>query len=666
MRHDKAMRFDPLPRRAEITLVHPLPFWLLDGPTGMTSILRVLHPHSIHHWRRKLGQLAAAGLVSLVAVAAWGQSTAQPDAGIASSGPVRLRQPNAAEGTPARTEAPSRAARSETLVPLPPSKPSDFENYVRRLPGGAEIQRFGQDLLPGLQQGGDAADYNPLVPPDYLLRAGDELVITLWGSVDADLRLQVDRSGRISIPRVGPVMVSGVRYADLSEVISRRVGLVFKNFQLSVALGQLRGMRVYVTGFVRKPGAFTVNSLSTLAQALNQAGGPSAAGSFRSIQLRRGANVLNQFDLYDLLLKGDRTGDLRLEADDVIHVGAVGPQVALIGSVNRPAIFEVKAGESIEALLQMAGGFSAVADRQRLALERLGGSTSNRLAQIELPAAKSTPLNNGDVLRAFNAADVVHPTGPQYKRVRIEGEVVRPGEYVLPPASSMADALRAAGGISTNAYLYATEFTRESVRLTQQQNYERALRDFETQVTTASATKRTSSAEEAAAVASASAANSRLLEQLRALKPTGRIVLQMTPGSDSLPDLALEDGDRLYVPARPTTVGVFGSVFSTGSYLHAPRKTVGDYLRLAGGPTRGADDSSVFVIRGNGAVSSSLQEGGFFARGNQIAGLPVEPGDTIFVPEELNKVTWIQNAKDWTQILYQLGIGIAGIKSAVN
>jgi protein involved in polysaccharide export with SLBB domain len=259
---------------------------------------------------------------------------------------------------------------------------------------------------------------------------------------------------------------------------------------------------------------------------------------------------------------------------------------------------------------------------------------------------------------------VVHPTGPQYKRVRIEGEVARPGEYVLPPASSMADALRAAGGISTNAYLYAAEFTRESVRQTQQQNYERALRDFETQVTSASATRRTSSAEEAAAVATSSAANSRLLEQLRALKPNGRIVLQMSPLSDSLPDLALEDGDRLYVPARPTTVGVFGSVFSTGSYLHAPRKTVGDYLRLAGGPTRGADDSSVFVIRGNGAVSSSLQESGFFARGNQIAGLPVEPGDTIFVPEELNKVTWIQGAKDWTQILYQFGIGLAGLKSA--
>ena len=136
--------------------------------------------------------------------------------------------------------------------------------------------------------------------------------------------------------------------------------------------------------------------------------------------------------------------------------------------------------------------------------------------------------------------------------------------------------------------------------------------------------------------------------------------------STALPDLVLEDGDRLFLPKRPNTVGIFGSVFSTGNYLHLVTRTVGDYLRLAGGPTKGADEASVFVIRANGTVSSSLQETGYFKRGNQIAGLPAEPGDTIFVPEEINKVTWVQNAKDWTLILYQFGVGLAGIKSAVR
>lgn len=615
--------------------------------------------------RLSLPRLFVIAVLPVMLACGWTASVAQTavpaEAAATVGGPVRLRQPALAE-----TSGRSDNNRQPEAAPATPAKPSDFEAYVRRQPGGADISRFGLDLIDGLQPSAGVADYNPLVPPDYLLRAGDELVVTLWGSVDADLRLQVDRSGRISIPRVGPVMVSGVRYADLPDVISRRVALVFKNFQLSVTLGQLRGLRVYVTGFVNKPGAVTVSSLSTLAQALMRAGGPSTSGSFRNIQLRRGRNTVTNFDLYDLLLKGDRTADQLLQADDVIHVGPIGTQVALIGSVNRPGIFEIKPTETIGDVLQMAGGFSAVADNRRLTLERLDQTSANRLTQIELPGFNSMMLANGDLLRAFNAADVVWPIGKQNKRVRIDGEVARPGEYVLPPDSTLDDALRMAGGTTSNAYLYATEFTRESVRVTQQQNYERALRDFETQVTTASATRRTGTSEEASALASTNAANNRLIAQLRSLKPTGRIVLQLTPTSTALPELVLEDGDRMNIPARPNTVGVFGSVFSTGSYLHSDKRTVGDYLRLAGGPTRGADDASVFVIRANGSVSSSLQESGFFSRGNQIAGLPTEPGDTIFVPEELNKTTWVQNAKDWTQILYQFGIGLAGMKSAVR
>lgn len=650
--------------------------------------------------RLALGMLA--GLVPVAALAQTTYSAASTSAGTqtgnqAPEGPYRLKSATnssteTTRGTTARSST-TADQRSETW--LPPDRPSDFELYVQKLTGelpqeerapaagpaagqeerrppakaaaeGPTVRRFGSELMSGLLRDLDTADFSPLVPPDYLLRSGDELVVTLWGSVDADLRLVVDRSGRITIPRVGPVMVAGVRYAELPEVINRRVSQVFRNFQSSVSLGQLRGQRVYVTGYVRRPGAITVSSLATLAQALIRAGGPSSAGSFRHIELKRGREVVARFDLYDLLLKGDRSADQVLQPDDVVHVGAVGAQVALIGSVNQPAIFEIKAGETVDDLLRMAGGFNAVAERQRLTLQRLTHRAIDRVKDIALPADSSMPLANGDVLRAFNAADVARPVAQQNKRVRVEGEVARPGEYVLPPDSSLSDALRAAGGTTASAYLFGTEFNRESVRATQQQNYERALRDMETQITLASSTRRTTNAEEAAAVTSASAANSRLLEQLRTLKPTGRIVLQLAPDAANLPELALEDGDRLYVPARPTTVGVFGSVFSTGSYLHSANRRVEDYLRLAGGPTRGADQSSVFVIRANGAVSSSLQESGYFSRGNQIASMTAEPGDTIYVPEEMNKTTWTQTAKDWTQILYQFGIGLAGMKSALN
>jgi protein involved in polysaccharide export with SLBB domain len=123
----------------------------------------------------------------------------------------------------------------------------------------------------------------------------------------------------------------------------------------------------------------------------------------------------------------------------------------------------------------------------------------------------------------------------------------------------------------------------------------------------------------------------------------------------------LEDGDRINIPPRPTTVGVFGSVFNSGSYLHAEGRSIGDYLRLAGGPTTGADDGSIFVIRANGNVASARQTSRWL-NANRIAGLTAEPGDTIFVPEEMNKTTFMQNARDWTQILSQFALGVAAIQ----
>lgn len=574
-------------------------------------------------------------------------------------GPVRLRQPVMPTTTPP-TGVPgipaSGVAQEQRVQPAPPlTVLSDFERFAR-------VRRFGSDLMVD-SEATDAT--SPLVPGDYLLSPGDEIIVTLWGSIDADLRLIIDRSGRVMIPRVGPVMLAGVRYADAPEVIRRRVAEVFRHFDVSLTLGQLRGIRVYVTGFVARPGMYTVSSLSTVMQALLRAGGPSPAGSFRRIELRRPGQETIRYDLYDLLLNGDRGTDRPLLAGDVIHVAAVGSQVALLGSVNKPAIFELKAGETVADVLRMAGGFTSVADRSRLAVERLNERNTVRIAEIQLPEAARSPLNDGDVLRAFSAVEAALPVGRQSKRIRVEGEVQRPGEYVLPAESTISQALRVAGGLNPTAFVFGTEFTRESVRIRQQENYERALRDLETEFTKASTTQRATTADEAAVLNVRSSNTSKLIEQLRAVKPTGRIVLQLSPDSRELPDLALEDGDRLYIPPRPTTVGVFGSVFNGGSYLFREDTGLTSYLKLAGGPTRGADAASTFVIRANGAVVSARQSSGWFGMSG-LAGLDstiAVPGDTIFVPEEFNKSTFIQNAKDWTQILYQFALGIAAINT---
>jgi protein involved in polysaccharide export with SLBB domain len=541
--------------------------------------------------------------------------------------------------------------------------PGEFERYVQERQDGQLVRRFGSNLLTDPALTSSTQDPLPVVPADYIVRPGDEIALDLWGSIDANLRLTVDRAGRIAVPRVGAINVGGLRNADLADAITRRVAQVFKNFELTASLGQVRPIRVFVGGYAQQPGSVLVSGLSSLLHALMRAGGPSAGGSFRDIHLSRGGKEVAQFDLYDLLLKGDRSTDQLVQPDDVIFVGPVGAQVALLGSVNVPAIYELKAGESLSDLLRMAGGFSAVADRSRVSIERLSDRSTGHVSDLMLPRDTAAALATGDVVHAYSAVTVTQSNVHRNQSVRVEGEVARPGVYILAPGSVMADALKAAGGLTSAAYPYATEFTRESVRRAQESNYERALRDLETDMAKNQANHRATTADEIAAVNNGADANARLLDRLRQARPTGRIVLQLAPESTSLPNLPLEDGDAIHIPPRNSSVGVFGSVFSTGSFIFERGHTAEQYLALAGGPTRGADKESMFMIRANGSVVSARQGASFWHSNNQFRDTVVEPGDTLFVPEELMRTTFVQDAKDWTQILYQFGLGLAGLNA---
>jgi protein involved in polysaccharide export with SLBB domain len=639
---------------------------------------------ALRRWSHRLACAAAFGTFAALAVPASAQtsSASQAQEPTAAEGPVRLGRTPPRSAPAARTSPDQGLFNPDLQQPPPlPREPDEFERFVSELAGfdargePLKIRRFGSELQPTMPRqprgllAADALDpaASPLVPADYVIKPGDEVVVALWGSVDAELTLRVDRSGRITIPRVGTIAVAGVRFSDLQETVRRRVAQTFRNFEISVSMGALRAIRVFVTGFVERPGALTVPSLSTLSQVLLEAGGPSTAGSFRQIGLRRAGQPVVTLDLYDLLVKGERRNDLVVEADDVLHVGPVGLQVGMIGSVNRPAVFELLPGEGVRELLLMAGGLSAVADTRRLTLERLSERDRTRVVEWPLPESAGRSLQQGDVVRAISTVATSGSQLLQNKRVRIEGEVNRPGTFVMLPGTTLRDAIETAGGLTSAAYLFGTELQRESVRRGQQDNYDRALRDVETEFARANTLQRGTTPEDTAAQTARAASTSRLIERLRALRPNGRVVLELRPDSRELPPLVLEDGDRLVIPARSTTVGVFGSVFSTGNYLFGDQRTLGDYLRLAGGPTRAADSGSVFVIRANGTVFSERQSSNWFGIGSgNLLGSAALPGDTIFVPEDLNRTTFIQGVKDWTQILFQLGLGVAAFKSLGN
>lgn len=274
---------------------------------------------------------------------------------------------------------------------------NEFQDFVQ-LTNGKKLPIFGQALFAFGPNTYAPVEDMP-VPPDYAVGPGDELLIRAWGQVEIDFPAIVDRNGTISIPRVGPISVSGIKYQDITQHLRAAVSKNFRNFEISVTMGRLRAVRVLVVGNARRPGSYTVSSLSTLVNAIFAAGGPSARGSMRSIQLKRGNQVISDLDLYDLLVSGDKSKDAALQSGDVIYFGAVGPLAAVAGSVNNEAIFELKGRTTLDQLVRYAGGLSTMAQSRRISIERIIDRSSRVTEQVDFNTASAQkPVLGGDVI----------------------------------------------------------------------------------------------------------------------------------------------------------------------------------------------------------------------------------------------------------------------------
>jgi polysaccharide export outer membrane protein len=685
----------------------------------------------------------------------------------------------------------------------PAPERNEFQEFIAKSTGQV-LPMFGYNLFEGAPSTFAPVENVP-VTPDYVIGPGDELLIRAWGQIDIDYRAVVDRNGMINIPRVGSITVAGIRYQDLTKFIRTAVSRNFRNFDLLVTMGQLRSIQVFVVGYAKRPGAYTVSSLSTLVNALFAAGGPSLAGSMRAIQLKRGDKVVTDMDLYDLLLAGDKSKDAKLLPGDVIYIPPIGPLAAVRGSVNNPAIFELKGPTSLGTLMGYAGGLATTAQSKQVTVERIDNRSGRIVQQFDYDAAaaqrpakdgdlvsvlailpkfenavtlrgnvatplrypwhagmrirdlipdkdalitpqyyqrknlavrtdvdqqgqpiqevrsstivtqgklaadvrnladeinwdyavierlnksdlttslipfnlgkavlendptQNLPLNPGDVVTVFSKTDVVAPATRRPVVVQLEGEVTYAGVYQATAGETLRQLVTRVGGVTPRAYLFGAQFTRESTRKSQEERLAQAINQMQQDVQRAAAerARNVTSAEEAAALKPEAEAQKAFLERLRALKPTGRIVLELPekPTVADLPDIVLEDGDRLFVPQRPSMVSVYGTVFNESSFLYRSDKTVADYLGQAGGPKKEADKSSIYVLRADGSVVSNRESGYIVASLNS---LHVMPGDAIVVPEDYTRTTWTKDLKDWTQIFAQFGLGVAALQVIKN
>lgn len=286
--------------------------------------------------------------------------------------------------------------------------------------------------------------------------------------------------------------------------------------------------------------------------------------------------------------------------------------------------------------------------------------------------ANNIELMPGDVVTIFGVDDIPVPLEKRTQFVRLGGEVKIPGIYQLSTGETLPQLVQRAGGLSRDAYLYGTVFSRESTRAQQQENLNQAIRRMEAQISSQAATslQNVADKEKEGLVQSQLAGQRMMLERLRGLKANGRIALEMDANRPELPPLALQDGDVIIVPSKPSFVAVFGAVVAENSFIHRASESVGDYIQKAG-PTREADLQAAMLIRSDGTVLTNRAQRSWLGVGNSgFMGTRLQPGDSIFVPEVLDRRTpytqFIQGAKDWTSIFFQFGLGASAIRVLRN
>ncbi len=687
-------------------------------------------------------------------------------------------------------------------IGIPTQTPRPDEIHVPRLhihvagfetsPFGVQWMRFDPDApYPEAVKTIPHVAFRIPVTSNYVIGPGDELLIRAWGQIDLDIHARVDRNGAIFIPKVGNLNVSGLKFDQLRGFLASQIGRIYQNFDLNVTMGDLRSIDIFVVGQARQPGRYTVSSLSTLTNAIFASGGPAATGSMRRIQLKRGARVVTEFDLYDLLIKGDKSHDVSLQPEDVVYFVPVGPQVAVGGQVNTPAIYELKGETTMAEVFAMAGGLNNTAFGGKVFVEEIQNRSSRRVEEVSLDAAglarpmkdgdllNVTPLSPkfenavtlrgnvaspgrypwhegmrisdlipsreflvtrdyykqqnqitlesqasgakpsaaqndvrrtspdinwdyavvqrmdpedlstrlipfnlsravidrdssndvqlrpGDIVTVFSQSDLRVPEIKQTKFVRLDGELGAAGVYRAKEGQRLRELVRQAGGLTPSAYLYGAQFSRVSVAADQRKRLDEMIAESERALNRRAAqlaTSSTSASELASAKASIEAERASL-DLLRQIKPDGRIVLNLHPDDttvDAIPDLALEDGDEFYVPSVPATVTVIGDVYSQGSFIRMPGKTVNSYLRNAGGPTRDADKGRIFIVRANGGVVNKDAASNYWIGG--FDSMVLMPGDAVIVPEQTDKGSFVRGLKDWSTILFNFGLAAAAIK----
>lgn len=348
----------------------------------------------------------------------------------------------------ATTVVPQRVVDTTLDVPQQIQQPSPYADlpslrdlYTQIPSAGPKLRRFGSDVFvigPG--------NVNELpadlpVGPDYVLGAGDGLVVNMWGGHSERLIVAIDRQGQIALPEAGTITIDGLTIAQAQSAIQKALSTQFEGEHVEISLGRLRTVRVYVVGDVQRPGAYDVSSLSTPLSALYAAGGPTSRGSLRILRQYRGKQLVREIDLYDFLLHGVRSNSDRLMPGDTVMVPPVGAQVTVEGMVNHPAIYELNGEHGLNEVLDLAGGVLVSASLKQINVERLEAHQRRTMLTLDLPDNAEEVKQKLAGFRVQSGDDVVIAQILPYNEqaVYLEGHVYRPGKYPYRDGMTISD-----------------------------------------------------------------------------------------------------------------------------------------------------------------------------------------------------------------------------------
>ncbi|MBK6585040.1 MAG: polysaccharide biosynthesis/export family protein [Gammaproteobacteria bacterium] len=532
---------------------------------------------------------------------------------------------------PAAEQAPPR----ESVPPEDATAPGIVANSAPAFDYSVNLNSnvFGAQLFTGSFARVGATQFNP----DYVVATGDQIQIRLWGGFDFDSLLLVDPKGNLFLPHVGPIKVLGVRNEDLQRVVESAVARVFRaNVYSYASLAAAQPVRIFVGGFVNRPGLYNGTSMDSLLHYLDQAGGIDAErGSFLAVQVKRGETVRAEVNLYDFLLDG-RMPLVQLADGDVIFVKPRRNSVLVTGMAQNANRFEFADGVFTVGALSRLAKPQPQANHVRVV--RNTGSTRN-VEYYALEEAQQVTLFNGDEL-AFTA-DKKQGT----ITVRVEGEHQSAQEYVLPYGARMGELL---GQIqfSERSDEQSIQLFRLSVKDRQKQMLQTALKSLEA----AALTARSGTSDEARLRKDEAELLLQWVDRARAIEPLGQVLIA---GASQRDELLLENGDLLRVPTRDGLVLVSGEVLFPNAIAFDEALDLGDYVLSAGGYTQNADLARVVVAHRDGSFNEATGKKSLFRSGPASA--EVRAGDEILVLPKID-VKSRQIWKDLTQIMYQIAV----------